>query len=95
MASLWPLKLCISSGSRILFCNKKKSSIFCRQMFVAIFSNQADKCSCENFRKMELLSGEDAASTYGLDLLLGDAGEEPGLHDHGLLGKNSLAQNLR
>ena len=64
-------------------------------MFVAIFSNQADKCSCEKFRKMELLGGEDAASTYGLDLLLGDAGEEPGLHDHGLLGKNSLAQNLR
>jgi len=41
-----------------------------------------------------LLGGENTSSTHGLDLLLGNPGEEPGLHDHWLLRKSSLSENL-
>ena len=43
---------------------------------------------------LDLAGGEHASATDGLDLLLGDAGEETGLHDHGLLGEDSSTQNL-
>ena len=43
----------------------------------------------------KLLGAEDASSTDSLDLLLGDAGEEAGLDNDGLLGENTLTQNLQ
>ena len=42
-----------------------------------------------------LLSSQDAGSTHGLDLLLSTAREEASLHNDGLLGQNSLAENLQ
>merc|ERR1719480_322419 len=42
----------------------------------------------------QLLGTEDASSTDSLDLLLGDAGEKAGLDNDGLLGENTLTQNL-
>merc|ERR1719229_413366 len=41
-----------------------------------------------------LLSCQDTGSTHGLDLLLSTAREEASLHNHGLLGQNTLAENL-
>merc|ERR1719222_175532 len=41
-----------------------------------------------------LLSSEDASTTDSLDLLLRDPAEEPGLDNHWLLGKNTLAEHL-
>ena len=40
------------------------------------------------------LRGQDAGAADSLDLLLGHAGEELGLDDHGLLGEKALAQHL-
>ena len=42
-----------------------------------------------------LLSSQNAGSTHGLDLLLSTAREEASLHNNGLLGQNSLAENLQ
>ena len=42
-----------------------------------------------------LLSCQDTGSTHGLDLLLSTAREEASLHNDGLLGQNSLAENLQ
>merc|ERR1719373_66263 len=41
-----------------------------------------------------LLSSQNAGSTHGLDLPLSTAREEASLHNDGLLGQNSLAENL-
>ena len=42
-----------------------------------------------------LLSCQDTGSTHCLDLLLSTAREEASLHNDGLLGQNSLAENLQ
>merc|ERR1719382_1499575 len=41
-----------------------------------------------------LLSSEDASTSDSLDLLLSDPAEEPGLDNHWLLGKDTLAKHL-
>merc|ERR1719209_807636 len=50
--------------------------------------------SSATIERDELLSSEDASTPDSLDLLLRHPAEEPGLHDDGLLGKNTLAQHL-
>merc|ERR1719392_400292 len=40
------------------------------------------------------LSSQDTRSSHSLDLFFGNAREKPGLHNDGLLGKNTLAQDL-
>merc|ERR1711997_143933 len=55
------------------------------------------RASLDRTNKMghcRLLSCQDTGSAHGLDLLLSTAREEASLHNDGLLGQNSLAENL-